>query len=96
MTVSVPGLSPGQASCCARFQFSKFVNESTNLAPGPRVIYTGLGTYGANNGSPQDIRENRIQFNDKLSRDFGAHRMFIGTDISHIAKTGVFGPAATP
>jgi Carboxypeptidase regulatory-like domain len=74
----------------ARFQFSKFVNESTNLAPGPRVIYTGLGTYGANNGSPQDIRENRIQFNDKLSRDFGAHRMFIGTDISHIAKTGVF------
>jgi hypothetical protein len=74
----------------ARFQYSRFVNESTNLAPGPRVIYQGLGTYGANNGSPQDIRENRIQFNDKLSRDFGAHRTFIGTDISHIAKTGVF------
>jgi hypothetical protein len=74
----------------ARFQYSRFVNESTNLAPGPRVIYTGLGTYGANNGSPQDIRENRIQLNDKLSRDFGAHRTFIGTDISHIAKTGVF------
>src|SRR5207253_6771340 len=74
----------------ARFQFSRFVNESTNLAPGPRVIYTGVGTYGANNGSPQDIRENRVQFNDKLSRDFGAHRTFVGTDISHIAKTGVF------
>ena len=74
----------------ARFQYSQFVNESTNLAPGPRVIYTGLGTYGANNGSPQDIRENRIQFNDKLSRDFGAHRTFVGIDMSHIAKTGVF------
>jgi hypothetical protein len=74
----------------ARFQYSRFVNESTNLAPGPRVIYTGFATYGANNGSPQDIRENRIQFNDKLSRDFGAHRTFAGTDISHIAKTGVF------
>ena len=74
----------------ARFQYSRFVNESTNLAPGPRVIYTGLGTSGANPGSPQDIRENRIQFNDKLSRDFGAHRTFIGTDMSHIAKTGVF------
>jgi carboxypeptidase family protein/TonB-dependent receptor-like protein len=74
----------------ARFQYSRFVNESTNLAPGPRVIYTGLGTYGANNGSPQDIRENRIQFNDKLSRDFGAHRTFIGVDMSRIAKTGVF------
>src|SRR5882672_9812185 len=74
----------------ARFQYSRFVNESTNLAPGPRVIYTGVGTYGANNGSPQDIRENRIQFNDKLSRDFGAHRTFIGVDMSRIAKTGVF------
>jgi hypothetical protein len=74
----------------ARFQYSRFVNESTNLAPGPRVIYTGLGTYGANNGSPQDIRENRIQFNDKLSRDFGAHRTFAGVDMSRIAKTGVF------
>jgi Carboxypeptidase regulatory-like domain len=74
----------------ARFQYSQFVNESTNLAPGPRVIYTGFATYGANNGSPQDIRENRIQFNDKLSRDFGAHRTFVGVDTSHIAKTGVF------
>ncbi len=74
----------------ARFQYSRFVNESTNLAPGPRVIYTGFATYGANNGSPQDIRENRIQFNDKLSRDFGAHRTFVGVDMSHIAKTGVF------
>lgn len=74
----------------ARVQYSRFVNESTNLAPGPRVIYTGLGTSGANPGSPQDIRENRIQFNDKLSRDFGAHRTFIGTDMSRIAKTGVF------
>ena len=74
----------------ARFQYSRFVNESTNLAPGPRVIYTGLGTFGANPGSPQDIRENRIQFNDKLSRDFGAHRTFIGVDMSRIAKTGVF------
>src|SRR5262245_17111151 len=74
----------------ARFQYSQFVNESTNLAPGPRVIYTGFATYGANNGSPQDIRENRIQFNDKLSRDFGAHRTFGGVDLSHIAKTGVF------
>jgi len=74
----------------ARFQYSQFVNESTNLAPGPRVIYTGFATYGANNGSPQDIRENRIQLNDKLSRDFGAHRTFAGLDLSHIAKTGVF------
>lgn len=74
----------------ARTQYSQFVNESTNLAPGPRVVYTGLGTYGANNSSPQDIRENRIQFNDKLSRDFGAHRTFVGVDMSHIAKTGVF------
>jgi hypothetical protein len=74
----------------ARVQYSKFVNESTNLAPGPRVIYTGLGTFGANPGSPQDIREDRIQFNDKLSRDFGAHRTFVGFDLSHIAKTGVF------
>ena len=74
----------------ARFQYSQFVNESTNLAPGPRVIYTGLGTYGANPASPQDIRENRIQFNDKLSRDFGAHRTFVGVDMSRIAKTGVF------
>jgi carboxypeptidase family protein len=74
----------------ARFQYSQFVNESTNLAPGPRVIYTGFSTFGANNGSPQDIRENRIQFNDKLSRDFGAHRTFAGLDLSHIAKTGVF------
>jgi outer membrane receptor protein involved in Fe transport len=74
----------------ARAQYSQFVNESTNLAPGPRVIYTGVGTYGANPGSPQDIRENRIQFNDKLSRDFGAHRTFVGIDMSHIAKTGVF------
>src|SRR5439155_14120158 len=74
----------------ARFQYSQFVNESTNLAPGPRVIYTGFATYGANNGSPQDIRENRIQFNDKLSRDFGAHRTFAGIDMSRIAKTGVF------
>ncbi len=74
----------------ARAQYSQFVNESTNLAPGPRVIYTGLGTFGANNGSPQDIRENRIQFNDKLSRDFGAHRTFVGIDMSRIAKTGVF------
>jgi len=74
----------------ARVQYSQFVNESTNLAPGPRVVYTGLGTYGANPGSPQDIRENRIQFNDKLSRDFGAHRTFVGTDLSYIAKTGVF------
>jgi hypothetical protein len=74
----------------ARFQYSQFVNESTNLAPGPRVNYTGFAIYGANNGSPQDIRENRIQFNDKLSRDFGAHRTFVGIDMSHIAKTGVF------
>jgi hypothetical protein len=74
----------------ARVQYSQFVNESTNLAPGPRVIYTGLGTYGANPGSPQDIREKRIQFNDKLSRDFGAHRTFVGFDLSYIAKTGVF------
>jgi len=74
----------------ARFQYSQFVNESTNLAPGPRVIYTGFATYGANPGSPQDIRENRIQFNDKLSRDFGAHRTFVGVDMSRIAKTGVF------
>ena len=74
----------------ARFQYSQFVNESTNLAPGPRVIYNGFATYGANNNSPQDIRENRIQFNDKLSRDFGAHRTFVGVDMSHIAKTGVF------
>ncbi|OLE80678.1 MAG: hypothetical protein AUF76_14340, partial [Acidobacteria bacterium 13_1_20CM_2_65_9] len=74
----------------ARFQYSRFVNESTNLAPGPRVIYTGFATYGANPGSPQDIRENRIQFNDKLSRDFGAHRTFVGVDMSRIAKTGVF------
>jgi hypothetical protein len=74
----------------ARFQYSQFVNESTNLAPGPRVIYTGFATYGANNGSPQDIRENRVQLNDKLSRDFGAHRTFVGVDWSHIAKTGVF------
>jgi hypothetical protein len=73
-----------------RFQYSQFVNESTNLAPGPRVTYTGFAIYGANNGSPQDIRENRIQFNDKLSRDFGAHRTFVGVDMSHIAKTGVF------
>ncbi|MFN2446923.1 MAG: carboxypeptidase regulatory-like domain-containing protein [Vicinamibacterales bacterium] len=74
----------------ARVQYSQFVNESTNLAPGPRVIYTGFATYGANPGSPQDIRENRIQLNDKLSRDFGAHRTFVGFDMSHIAKTGVF------
>jgi hypothetical protein len=74
----------------ARVQYSQFVNESTNLAPGPRVVYTGLGTYGANPGSPQDIRENRIQINDKLSRDFGAHRTFAGFDLSYIAKTGVF------
>jgi hypothetical protein len=74
----------------SRVQYSQFVNESTNLAPGPRVVYTGLGTYGANPGSPQDIREKRIQFNDKLSRDFGAHRTFVGFDMSYIAKTGVF------
>lgn len=74
----------------SRVQYSRFVNESTNLAPGPRVIYTGLGTYGANPGSPQDIVENRIQVNDKLSRDFGAHRTFAGFDLSYIAKTGVF------
>jgi hypothetical protein len=74
----------------ARFQYSQFVNESTNLAPGPRVNYSGFATFGANNGSPQDIRENRVQFNDKLSRDFGAHRTFAGIDVSHIAKTGVF------
>ena len=77
----------------ARFQYSQFVNESTNLAPGPRVIYTGLGTYGANNGSPQDIRENRIQFNDKLSRDF-ARTGRLPASTSHIAKTGV--PMPTP
>ena len=31
-----------------------------------------------------------MQFVDKLSMDFGAHRPSIGTDISRIAKTGVF------
>ena len=41
-------------------------------------------------GHPQDIREDRIQFNDKLSRDFGAHRPFGRRRMSRIAKTGVF------
>jgi hypothetical protein len=73
-----------------RFQYSHFINESTNLSTGPRVIYTGYATYGPNPSSPQDIRENRTQFNDKLSHDFGPHRFYAGFDLSRIAKTGVF------
>ena len=73
-----------------RFQFSQFVNESTNLTTAPRSVYTGLGTFGGGTGSPQDIHEVRLQFVDKLSRDFGSHRTSYGVDASHIAKTGVY------
>lgn len=73
-----------------RGQVSHFVNESTNLSDQPRSVYQGLGTFGANPGSPQDIVEDRIQFVDKLSLDFGAHRTAVGFDISRIDKTGVF------
>lgn len=73
-----------------RFQYSHFVNESTNISTGPRVVYTGYATYGASPSAPQDIRENRIQFNDKLSHDFGTHHFFAGFDLSRIAKTGVY------
>ena len=73
-----------------RFQVSNFVNESTNLTDQPRSVYTGFGTFGANPSNPQDIVEDRLQFVDKLSMDFGAHRPSVGTDISRIAKTGVF------
>lgn len=73
-----------------RTQVSHFVNESTNLSDRPRTIYVGFATFGANPGSPQDIRENRIQFVDKLSFDAGAHRTAYGADISRIDKTGVF------
>src|SRR5206468_2884923 len=38
---------------------------------------------------PAQLRFN-LDHNDKLSRDFGAHRTFAGVDVSHIAKTGVF------
>ena len=62
-----------------RFQVSKFVNESTNLTDEPRSVYTGFATFGANTGNPQDIVENRLQFVDKLSRDFGAHRPSVGS-----------------
>ena len=73
-----------------RFQVSNFVNESTNLTDQPRSVYTGFATFGANPSNPQDIVEDRLQFVDKLSMDFGAHRPSVGTDISRIAKTGVF------
>ena len=53
-------------------------------------MYTGFATFGANPSNPQDIVEDRLQFVDKLSMDFGAHRPSVGTDISRIAKTGVF------
>jgi len=73
-----------------RFQFSQFVNESTNLTTAPRSVYPGMGTFGGGTGSPQDIHEVRLQFVDKLSRDFGPHRTSYGVDVSHIAKTGAF------
>ena len=73
-----------------RFQVSNFVNESTNLSDQPRSVYTGLATFGANPSNPQDIVEDRLQFVDKLSMDFGSHRPSVGADISRIAKTGVF------
>jgi Carboxypeptidase regulatory-like domain/TonB dependent receptor len=73
-----------------RTQVSHFVNESTNLSTAPRSIYQGLGTFGANPGSPQDIIEDRIQVVNKLSVDFGAHRTAYGLDVSRIDKTGVF------
>ena len=73
-----------------RFQVSNFVNESTNLTDQPRSVYTGFATFGANPSNPQDIVEDRLQFVDKLSMDFGAHRPSVGADISRIAKTGVF------
>ena len=73
-----------------RFQVSNFVNESTNISDQPRSVYTGLATFGANPGSPQDIVEDRLQFVDNCRCDLGAHRPSIGADISRIAKTGVF------
>ncbi len=73
-----------------RFQTSHFVNESTNITNAPRSVYTGLATFGGNPGSPQDIRENRLQLVEKLSLDLGAHRGSIGFDVSRIDKTGVF------
>jgi hypothetical protein len=73
-----------------RAQVSHFVNESTNLSNEPRSTYIGFATFGANPGSPQDIDEVRFQLVDKVSLDFGAHRLAIGTDVSRIAKTGVF------
>jgi hypothetical protein len=73
-----------------RAQVSHFVNESTNLSSQPRSIYQGVGTFGANPGSPQDIIEDRVQIVDKLSVDFGAHRTAFGFDVSRISKTGVF------
>lgn len=73
-----------------RAQASHFVNESTNLSNEPRSSYIGFATFGANPGSPQDIDEIRFQVVDKLSLDFGAHRLAVGTDMSRIAKTGVF------
>ena len=73
-----------------RFQYQKFLNQSTDLSPGPESVYIGLGTFGANPGSPQDIHEDRIQFNDKLTHNFGKHQFFVGTDFSRISKTGVY------
>jgi hypothetical protein len=73
-----------------RAQFSQFVNESTNLSTAPRSVYTGVGTFGGSTGNPQDIHEVRLQFVDKLSRDFGSHRTSFGVDFSRIAKTGVY------
>jgi outer membrane receptor protein involved in Fe transport len=73
-----------------RVQASHFVSESTNLSNEPRSSYIGFATFGANPGSPQDIDEVRFQVVDKLSLDFGGHRLAVGTDTSRISKTGVF------
>lgn len=73
-----------------RFQFQRFLNQSTDLSGGPESVYLGYATFGANPSSPQDIHEDRIQFNDKLSHNFGKHEFFAGTDFSRISKTGVY------
>ena len=72
-------------------RYSRFVNESTNLATRPRSdLHRPRHLRREQRVSPRTSVENRMQFNDKLSRDFGAHRTFVGVDMSRIAKTGVF------
>jgi hypothetical protein len=74
----------------ARFQFARRHFDSLPVDPnGPNLSIAGIGEFGRNFNIDSLRKEDRFQWVDNFTLNFGRHRMKTGFDINHIKVASV-------